>query len=519
MRKKPFRRFMDSMLWTIPLLFVIILAFIKQSYPELLQDQKTIAYALIFAVLGYIWMITDAKCRASPDAMMEEKCLAQQKTAPRELRSKNPEGILFGKQNTSYIRKRITEDGHVLVIGGSGSGKSSSSVIPTLLSNPQTAVFALDIKGELSFKTAKRTDSKTLIVNPSDRSCTGYDPLYMLTSESCEMQIYEAMRLIAESLISIPGDTKDPFWKTAARNLLTGLLIHGYKEGNKNFIALVDQILSKPIKDSITEIMEKADPASTERKYIVQFEGLADETLGGIVTEMSNHLALFANDRNVRYALRDNPVKATPKMLNDGYRIYLVIQEHQLSSYYDFLQLVLNQTFFELEQRSENAQPVLFIIDELPRILSAGRIERLLDGSKTLRSRKVTLYLIIQSIEALTSAYSESQAMDLISNCPYILILDATSTKTQKMIIDLAGKYISQKKNWNHAASKTSISTSFEEKNLIDAGDIMLLRKKKQAMLVSPYGFYFIDKNPYFQDSTLSKLSAECVTCNENINS
>lgn len=52
MRKKPFRRFMDSMIWTIPLLFGIILLFIKQSYPELLQDQKTIAYTFAFAVLG-----------------------------------------------------------------------------------------------------------------------------------------------------------------------------------------------------------------------------------------------------------------------------------------------------------------------------------------------------------------------------------------------------------------------------------------------------------------------------------
>lgn len=159
MRKKPFRRFMDSMIWTIPLLFGIILLFVKESYPELLQDQKTIAYAFAFAVLGYLWMTTDAKCRASPDAMMEEKRLAQQKTVPMELRSKKPEGILFGKQNASYIRKPITEDGHVLVIGGSGSGKSSSSVIPTLLSNPHTAVFALDIKGELSMKNGVKSTS------------------------------------------------------------------------------------------------------------------------------------------------------------------------------------------------------------------------------------------------------------------------------------------------------------------------------------------------------------------------
>ncbi len=517
MKKKWFRRFMDSMVWTIPTFWAIILAFIKKDYPELLQDKATVAYALAAAVLGYLWITTQYRCRASPDAMREEKRLAQQKAVRRELRSKKPEGVLFGKQGTDYIRKPIESDGHVLVLGGSGSGKTSGSIIPTLLANPGTVAFALDIKGELSYKATKRTNPKVLVVNPSDRRSAGYDPLYMLTPESNEMQIYQTMRLIAESLISLPADLKDPFWKTSARNLMTGLLIHYYKDGTRNFIGLVDQILSKPVKDSVKEVMETADSASTERKLVVQFDGLAEETLGGIVTEMNNHLALFANDRDVRYALRDSPMKATPKMLNEGYSIYIAIREHQLSSYYDFLQLVLNETFFELEQRPENASPVLFIIDELPRILSAGRIERLLDGAKTLRSRKVTLYLVIQSIEALTSAYSESQALDLISNCPYILVLDAASTKTQKMVVEWAGKYTSRKRSWSHAASKTSISTSFEEKDLINVGDIMKLKAQKQAMLINPYGFYMIDKNPYFQDPVLSKLSTECVACNESI--
>lgn len=506
------------MLWTIPVFWAIILAFIKHDYPELLQDKATVAYALAAAALGYLWITTEFRSRASPDAMREEKRRAQHKTVQTELRAKKPEGVLFGRQGGSYIRKPISVDGHVLVIGGSGSGKSSASVIPTLLANPEVPVFAVDIKGELSYKATKRTNLKVLVVNPSDRRSAGYDPLYMLTSDSSEMQVYETMRLISESLISLPADLKDPFWKTSARNLLTGLMIYYYKEGNRTFIGLADQILSKPVKDSVKEIMEKADPASIERKYAVQFVDLAEETLGGIVTEMTGHLALFANDQNVRYALRDNPMKANPKMLNDGYSIYLAIQEHQLTSYYDFLQLVLNQMFFELEQRPENAQPVLFIIDELPRILSAGRIERLLDGAKTLRSRKVTLYLVIQSFEALTSAYSESQTLDLISNTPYILVLDATSTKTQKMVVEWAGKYTARKKSWSHTASKTSTSTSFEEKSLISASDIMMLRQKKQAMLVSPYGFYIIDKAPYYLDPVLSKLSADCVACNESIN-
>ena len=518
MKKKYLKCIAASMVWTIPLVWFVMLAFIWKEWPELLQRKSTLLYTFGAAALAYLWVITQMRCRPSPDLLLKEKNLAQEKTVRQQLRAKKPEGIMFGKQDGMYVRKPIEEDGHVLVIGGSGSGKSSAGVIPTLLANSEIAKFAVDIKGELNYKATKRTDSKVSVVNPSDRYSAGYNPLYLLNGTSTETRIYETMRLISESLISLSADVKDPFWKTSARNLLCGLLIYYYKAGYKSFIELVDVILSKTIKESVKEIMENAAATSTERKYMIQFVDLAEETLGGIVTEMNNHLALFANDMDVRYALRDNPNKVTPTMLNTGHSIYLAIREHKLTAYYDFLQLVLNQTFYEMEQRPENAKPVLFIIDELPRILSAGKIERLLDGAKTLRSRRVTLYLIMQSVEALMSAYSESQAMDLISNCPYIMILDAASPKTQKMIVEWGGKFLCQKNSWNSSVAKSSINTSFEEKNLIDSTDIMQLKQKEKVMLVTPYGFYIINKNPYYKDPVLRKLSRECTTCNEQLN-
>ena len=517
MKKKYLKKFFDSMLWTIPVFWGLIIAFIWKDFPELLRQKETVWYALGAAVIAYLWITTEFRCRPSPDSMLEQKHMAQQKKVYRKLRSSKPDGILFGKQGASYIRKPIKEDGHVLIIGGSGSGKSSCGVIPTILANLGTAVFAVDIKGELSYKATMRTNPKNMVFDPSDRSSCGYDPLYNLKPGCGSMEIYDTMRSIAEALVPLPADIKDPFWKNSARNLLAGLLIYFYKTGTRNFINIVDKIFSKPIQDSVKEIMECSDVDSAERKYMVQFAGLTEETFGGIVTELNNHLLLFANDQDIRFALRDNPNKANPEMLNTGYSIYLAIQESKLTTYYDFFQLVLNQVFYEMEQRPENAEPVLFILDELPRILSAGKIERLLDGAKTLRSRKVTLYLIIQSVEALMTAYKESQATDLISNCMYIMILDANSIKTQKMIIEWAGKYLHRKKSWNSGSSKSSVSISFEEKNLIDSTDIMQLKDKKKIMLVSPYGFYIIDKNPYYIDPLLSVRSEECVACNSSL--
>lgn len=508
---------MQSMIWTIPLIWIAELVLVRKEHPELLMLKTTWYYTLGAAVMVYLWLSTETHGRPSHEHLLEQKVQAQQKVVNRKLCSKKPDGVLFGKQGKYYVRKPISEDGHVLVIGGSGSGKSSCGVIPTLLSNQDTAVFAIDIKGELSYKAAKRTDPKVMVFNPMDRYSCGYDPLYKLKDGCSADDIYETMRHIAESLIPLPTDLKDPFWKNSARNLLTGLLIYYFNTGMRDFISLVDVIDSKPVKSSIQEIMENADVLSVERKCIIHMADLTEETLSGIEVEMGNHLSVFSTDADVRFALRDNPVKTNPEMINSGISIYLAVREDKLTAYYDLLQLVLNQMFSELEKRPEDANPVLFIIDELPRILSAGKIERLLDGGKTLRSRKVTLYLIIQSVEALMSAYSENQALDLITNCQYIEILDAVSTKTQKMIIEWAGKYMRKKKSWSSSASKVNVNTSFEEANLIDSTDIMRLKQSKKVMLVSPYGFYIIDKNPYYEDSKLSALSAECVSCNSSV--
>ena len=63
-------------------------------------------------------------------------------------------GMVFGKKGSTYVTKKEQEDGHALVIGGAGSGKSSGVAIPTLMSWKNRA-FVIDIKGEL-YKETKR---------------------------------------------------------------------------------------------------------------------------------------------------------------------------------------------------------------------------------------------------------------------------------------------------------------------------------------------------------------------------
>lgn len=376
------------------------------------------------------------------------------------------------------------------MIGGSGSGKSSCVAIPTILAakaipstssaNPNLRLVALDIKGELHSKATKIGDENVIIFDPQDRSTYGYDPFYLLNEDSTSQEIMETMQTIAFSLIPLPGDIKDPFWKQNARNLLIGLLIFYYKYVNLyDLVSIIDRILGRPIKESIDEVMEKARTTSPEYHCIVQFKGMDESnvTLSGIVSEMNVHLTVFVNDADIRYAFKNNPAKINPLAIEtDPLQIFISIREEKLSQYYDCLQLILNQFLGQFEKRPESSEPVLFLIDELPRILSSGKIDKLLDAARTLRSRNVTLLLISQSTEALMTAYSENEVTDLISNCSYIICLGASSTKTQKAICDWSGQFLAKKTSWSGEGKSRKANISYDEQNIVKPEDLMTLQ-------------------------------------------
>ena len=274
------------------------------------------------------------------------------------------------------------------------------------------------------------------------------------------------------------------------------------------------------MKKNLEEIQKHLKTAEIESLFLGPYLDIAEETLSGIASEITLHLTIFATDQNIHYAFKENPLKMNPNMLNEGKHIYLSIQEDKLTAYYDVLQLILNQTLSELEQRKEDSDPILFIIDELPRILSQGKLDRLLDGARTLRSRKVSLILVTQSVDALLSAYRESEVDDLISNCAYTAVLSATSKKTQDKIISWSGQYTERRTSYNQGKGASSHrSISYEQRNIVEAEDLVTLSDSGELILITPKGYSRIKKSPYYKIRQLNDRSKEIENFNQNIDS
>lgn len=506
--KKKKKQLWTGYLWMVPVLSAVFLYLYHHLEPEKAITPQTAGIVILLSVCVTIYLGIEAGARPGPS--LPEKKKAMYPPVDKRMLFDHPEGVVFGKYHGKYVCRPLQEDGHIFLIGGSGSGKSSCLVIPTLLSNPNARIFAIDIKGELSFKSRKIGEENVVIFHPSDRDTFGYDPFFGLSKKSSSQQMVETMQQITFSLISLPAGLKDPFWKNSARNLLMGLLLYYYKAGMGDLVSIIDEILGKPVKESVKTVMENASPRSAEYRYIVQFSDMEDETLSGVFAELANHLVIFSNDQDIRYAFKDNFRKMHPHMLEEGYSIYLSIPEEKLSAYYDVLQIILNQTLAELEKRPEDSEPILFVMDEMPRIVSAGKLDRLLDGARTLRSRKVILFLVTQSTEALMSAYTENEVADLISNCPYIVVLSASSYKTQQSVIAWCGKYQEKRKSWSDSGKKKKLSISYEDKDIVDAAGLMTLPETGDAILISPFGYSRIRKTPYYKESGL-KEKAEVV--------
>lgn len=289
-----------------------------------------------------------------------------------------------GTQKTYYIGKPQDRDGHVLVVGGAGSGKSSCIAIPTLGTWSGT-FFAIDIKGELSknWTLVRKTNYPVKVFDFSreKKSVTfRYDPFYLLREGSQDDLIQNA-REIAQSIIPIPPNVREPFWSQAAQHVLTAVIlyVYGFEERDPDtgellqgtFNQAMALIQSKPIWGVIEEISKSGNEAAI--MHINQFREIKDpddnKMLMGISAELSNRVMVFATDNRIRAAFTKDEAMMEWEDLEDN-NIFMRIPEDKLGQWDGAITMMLTQLIRTLERRPDKYSnggelpPVLLLLDE-----------------------------------------------------------------------------------------------------------------------------------------------------------
>ena len=511
-------------IWTIPVAFILLWD-VAKTYG--ISTEENIVILSILSSIPCIAINLTSLRQPSPHLAQEERKREQsQQKIPQEMRKSRPTAgdLIFGRYKGDYVCTSLKNtDSHYAIIGTSGTGKTSCYLLNNLILNHDTGALILDVKdSELFRKSTRLGDPNVLRFAPGDRDAWGYDPFYSLGDEPDDSEILQVVQLVGNSIISILVDTKDKFWPKAARNLFCGLAVYHYKQGLHDLISIVDAILGQPIETSVAGALSTSTPSSPEYRYPIMFLGMEAATLYGVYAELASNLTVFANNPGLRYALRDNPRKITPRDLERGKQIFLCVDQTELAALNGAVKLILDQMLYAMQRRMRfrteaEVPPLLFIIDELPQLLTNGPLEQLIQGLRVLRSSRVRMILAFQTIESLESAYSHAQVVDLCSNCNHMIILNGgNSTATLEMVCSLAGQF-SEKRQSVSSGSHGSTTTSYEEKNILTPAEINHLPQQGKALVLSPSGYMILDKAPYFECKYIKPLAEEISRHNQQI--
>lgn len=522
-------------LWLVPFLFIIT----KQTFPRVEAKTLIIICLVIVAWTSFnnFWAVA---CEGKqideigigdgliPDTGLKkespQKRVAMYPKVPSELLSSEPEGIILGKYKNRYVRIPLKDVYHYCILGGTGSGKTSTVLLDTLLANFATGrndfqTFCIDIKGEINQKSTFAYDENVLVVNPSDRTSIGWDVYYRLHDNPNSDLIIEAIEEVSQALI-ISTNPKDSFFVENARSMFTGLLVYYFQQG-ESFIDSVNKILESEIKSLIAEIIKNSEPSDLHYKYLAKFSGKEAESISDCEVEMTTSLSVFSKS-DIKFCFRDNFQKASPYSFGEGKSVFLAIPEHMLESYKAIMRLCTVQTLKELERRQDardpevKNKPILLIIDEFARL---GRMEGIFNALATLASKKIMVMLAFQSLAQCEVIYSKAESRLLMENCRVKLLCECSDNESSKTISDLCGKYRDKKETLNGGKNRHK-SYTYEEKPIVEPDDLITLVKKEEEILIVSGSCAYLrpKKCYYFKDPKLKALADKVKAHNNNLN-
>ncbi len=405
-----------------------------------------------------------------------------------------PEGHPVGKQKDKWIRFSDDYFYHSLTVGGSGSGKTQSQVLP-LIKCTKLPSFIVDIKGELYEKAGKEGDK---VFNPADPNAYGYDPFAFVSSDSMVLDI----NTIAAALIPDNPEAKDEFWTLEARSLLGGMLLFLFKKG-LTFTEAMREIQSQNVADFVDVAVAEGDPDVCV--LLGHFSGMADNTLSGVMATVSSKTMVFASDPDLmRCFNKTGDDCISPDDLMNGRNIYLCIPEARLEVYKHATQLMIGQFLKYFEKMPDGHEPkVNFILDEFFRL---GKLSSVQMGAATLRSKGVRLHLICQSNSQIETLYGKLGAKTLYDNMQVKICLSASDPETQDYFSKLAGTWDREKKSFSSNQSgmagfgrdSNGVSVSTEEKRVIKPEEIGRLSATNEALVFTPKGWGRVQKQFFY---------------------
>lgn len=339
-------------------------------------------------------------------------------------------GIVLAEKNYLPVDKRGNVN--VLVVGGSGAGKSASYVIPNALQLLGSYVFT-DPKGELYDKTAGYFKEKGYAVKVLNlvhpQNSDGYNPLHHINNEI-------DVDVIANTIVKGQGEGKssDPFWDDMAEMLMKALIYYlkAVRPPEEQSLASCSELVRTANNNGgdnlLTNLMNQLPYDHPARMYYKNIEMLPEKTFGSVLGTLQSKLGKF-DSREIAEVTSTDTIDFT-EIGKTKTAVFVISSDTHTA--YDFLLTIffsqMIQQLYDFADLNGGALPIptYFILDEFANI---GHIPDFDKKISTSRSRKISFSVILQNLDQLEAVYKEAHET-IMGNCDTHLFLGSNSQKT-----------------------------------------------------------------------------------------
>ena len=384
--------------------------------------------------------------------------------------------ILTNNIQIGYNSKKHRRNLNTLVIGGSGAGKTRFYAKPNIM-QCNTSFVILDPKGEILRSTANLLLKKGYKLRILDlinmEKSDSYNPFVYLRSDN------DVQRLVTNLFkATTPKDSKssDPFWDMAASTLLLALIFYLWYEApfeEQNFSMVLEMLRAGEVReddddyksplDILFDLLEERNPNHIALKYYRNYRSGSAKTLKSIQITLTSKLDKFNLDSLATITQYDE--MELSKLGEEKTALFAIIPDSDPS--FNFLVSILytqlfQQLFYIADYKYGGSLPihVHFVMDEFANVSLPNDFEKILS---TMRSREVSVSIIIQNLAQLKSLFSKEWE-SIVGNCDELLYLGGNEQSTHKYISELLGKDTIDTNTYGKSKGKSgSYSTNYQK--------------------------------------------------------
>ena len=349
--------------------------------------------------------------------------------------------------NPKYARNK-----NVLVIGGSGSGKTRFYVKPNLM-QMHSSYCVTDPKGTIVLECGKMLEYngyEIKILNTINfKKSMKYNPFAYLRSEK------DILKLVQTIIANTKGEGEkagEDFWVKAEKLYYTALIGYIWYEApfeEKNFATLLDMIDASEVReddesymnpiDRLFEALEKKEPTHFAVKQYKKYKLAAGKTAKSILISCGARLAPF-DIHELRDLMSEDELELDT--LGDRKTVLFVIISDTDDTFNFVVSIMYSQLFNLLCDKADDVYGgrlpvhVRCLLDEFANIGLIPKFEKLI---ATIRSREISASIILQAQSQLKAIYKDN-ADTIVGNCDSTLFLGGREKTTLKELSETLGK-------------------------------------------------------------------------------